>query len=74
MSNNKNRVEAVGYMRTSSAANVGNGKDSETRQRAAIERHAKAAGFVIVNACRGASARSGETAGSFVSTDRSFYP
>ena len=31
------RVEAVGYMRTSSAANVGDGKDSEARQRKAIE-------------------------------------
>jgi DNA invertase Pin-like site-specific DNA recombinase len=49
LSNKKNLVEAVGYMRTSSAANVGDGKDSETRQRAAIERHAKAAGFVIVD-------------------------
>jgi DNA invertase Pin-like site-specific DNA recombinase len=46
---NRNRVEAIGYLRTSSAANVGDGKDSETRQRAAIERHAKAAGFVIVD-------------------------
>jgi DNA invertase Pin-like site-specific DNA recombinase len=43
------RVEAIGYMRTSSGANVGEGKDSEQRQRIAIERHAKAAGFVIVD-------------------------
>jgi DNA invertase Pin-like site-specific DNA recombinase len=43
------RVEAIGYMRTSSAANVGDGKDSEQRQRLAIERHAKAAGFDIVD-------------------------
>jgi DNA invertase Pin-like site-specific DNA recombinase len=42
------RVEAIGYMRTSSAANVGEGKDSEARQRRAIEAHAKAAGMVIV--------------------------
>jgi DNA invertase Pin-like site-specific DNA recombinase len=42
-------VEAVGCLRTSSATNVGEGKDSEARQRAAIERHAKAAGFVIVD-------------------------
>jgi DNA invertase Pin-like site-specific DNA recombinase len=42
------RGEAVGYLRTSSAANVGEGKDSEQRQRLAIDRHAKASGFVIV--------------------------
>jgi hypothetical protein len=33
-------VEAVGYMRTSSATNVGADKDSEKRQRAAIEGYA----------------------------------
>src|SRR5215813_2373009 len=43
------RVEAVAYMRTSSAANVGEGKDSERRQRAAIESYAKAAGYEIVD-------------------------
>lgn len=42
------RVEAIGYMRTSSAANIGEGKDSEARQRRAIEAHAKAAGMIIV--------------------------
>ena len=36
-------------MRTSSAANVGEGKDSEGRQRKAIESYAKAAGMVIVD-------------------------
>jgi DNA invertase Pin-like site-specific DNA recombinase len=40
--------EAIGYLRTSSASNVGEGKDSEARQRKAIERHAKAAGFAVV--------------------------
>jgi DNA invertase Pin-like site-specific DNA recombinase len=43
------RVEAIGYMRTSSATNVGDGKDSEARQRKAIEGYAKAAGVVIVD-------------------------
>ena len=43
------RVEAVGYMRTSSATNVGEGKDSQKRQRAAIEGYAKSAGYVIVD-------------------------
>jgi DNA invertase Pin-like site-specific DNA recombinase len=42
------RVEAVAYLRTSSAANVGQDKDSERRQRLAIERFAKHAGFAIV--------------------------
>src|SRR3954451_11631204 len=36
------------YHRTSSAANVGEDKDSTTRQRLAIERYAKAAGLEIV--------------------------
>ena len=43
------RVEAVGYMRTSSAANVGDGKDSEARQRKAIEGYAKASGILVVD-------------------------
>jgi DNA invertase Pin-like site-specific DNA recombinase len=42
-------VEAIGYMRTSSAANVGNDKDSEKRQRDAIASCAKAGGLVIVD-------------------------
>jgi hypothetical protein len=33
----KRKIEAIGYMRTSSATNVGRDKDSEARQRAAIE-------------------------------------
>ena len=41
-------VRAVAYMRTSSATNVGADKDSEKRQRAAIEAYAKAAGYEIV--------------------------
>ena len=43
------QVAAVGYLRTSSAVNVGEGKDSEARQRKAIETYAKAAGMVIVD-------------------------
>ena len=39
---------AVAYIRTSSAANVGVDKDSEKRQRAAIEGFAKRAGFALV--------------------------
>ena len=49
MSSKGKRVEAIGYMRTSSATNVGDGKDSEARQRKAIEAYAKATGMVIVD-------------------------
>jgi DNA invertase Pin-like site-specific DNA recombinase len=48
MAGKRNLVQAVGYVRTSSAANVGADKDSEPRQRRAIERFAKSAGFEIV--------------------------
>jgi len=44
----KQTMKAVGYMRTSSAANVGADKDSDKRQRAAIEAFAQAAGYEIV--------------------------
>ena len=40
---------ALAYLRTSSAANIGADKDSEKRQRAAIEAFAKQAGFEIVD-------------------------
>ena len=49
MVDNGKRVEAVGSMRTSSAANLGDGKDSEARQRKAIEGYAKASGIVVVD-------------------------
>jgi hypothetical protein len=49
MANKRNQVRAVAYLRTSSAANVGDGKDSEARQRRAIESYAKRAGIVIVD-------------------------
>jgi DNA invertase Pin-like site-specific DNA recombinase len=45
---NAKRKQAIGYMRTSSATNVGEDKDSERRQRVAIERYAKRAGFDVV--------------------------
>jgi hypothetical protein len=45
----KRKIEAIGYMRTSSATNVGRDKDSEARQRAAIESYAKASGYIIVD-------------------------
>jgi DNA invertase Pin-like site-specific DNA recombinase len=41
-------VKAVSYLRTSSAAGVGAGKDSDKRQRAALAGFAKSAGFEIV--------------------------
>jgi DNA invertase Pin-like site-specific DNA recombinase len=40
-------IPAVAYMRTSSATNVGTDKDSDKRQRAAIEAYAKAYGYSI---------------------------
>jgi DNA invertase Pin-like site-specific DNA recombinase len=45
----KELIEAVAYLRTSSAANVGADKDSEKRQRAAIEAFARSAGYEIVD-------------------------
>jgi DNA invertase Pin-like site-specific DNA recombinase len=48
MARKRNLVQALGYVRTSSAANVGADKDSEPRQRRAIERYARQAGYVIV--------------------------
>src|SRR4051794_31568718 len=44
----KNKASAVAYLRTSSAANVGDNKDSAARQRLAIGRYAKAAGLELV--------------------------
>lgn len=41
-------MKALGYMRTSSAANVGEDKDSEQRQRAAIEAYAARAAIDLV--------------------------
>jgi DNA invertase Pin-like site-specific DNA recombinase len=40
--------KAVAYLRTSSKANVGADKDSDKRQRAAIEGYARAAGYEII--------------------------
>jgi DNA invertase Pin-like site-specific DNA recombinase len=44
----KNPTPAIAYLRTSSAANVGADKDSDKRQRAAIEVFAKHAGYELV--------------------------
>ncbi len=44
----KNRTAAVAYLRTSSATNVGEGKDSDKRQLAAIEAFARSAGYEIL--------------------------
>ena len=41
--------KAVAYLRTSSRTNVGSDKDSDKRQRAAIEAYAKAAGYEIAD-------------------------
>jgi DNA invertase Pin-like site-specific DNA recombinase len=44
----KNKTPAIAYLRTSSAANVGADKDSEKRQRQAIEAFVKRAGYELV--------------------------
>ena len=44
----KARVAAIAYLRTSSATNVGADKDSDKRQRQAIEAFAKHAGYELV--------------------------
>ena len=44
----KNRTPAIAYLRTSSASNVGTDRDSDKRQRKAIETFARGAGFEIV--------------------------
>jgi DNA invertase Pin-like site-specific DNA recombinase len=43
-----NKIKAIAYLRTSSAANVGTDKDSDKRQRAAITAFAKTRGYEIV--------------------------
>jgi DNA invertase Pin-like site-specific DNA recombinase len=44
----KNRKPALAYLRTSSASNVGDGKDSDKRQRDAIQDYARHAGYELV--------------------------
>jgi DNA invertase Pin-like site-specific DNA recombinase len=44
----KNRTPALAYLRTSSTGNVGADKDSDKRQRAAIEAFAGNAGYEII--------------------------
>jgi len=41
----KKKIPAISYLRTSSAANVGPDKDSDRRQRGAIEAFARRAGY-----------------------------
>src|SRR5262245_61250501 len=40
--------QSVGYLRTSSGTNVGHDKDSEQRQRAAIQRFARRSGITVI--------------------------
>jgi DNA invertase Pin-like site-specific DNA recombinase len=49
MTRKGNMTEAVAYIRTSSAANVGPDKDSDKRQRAAIEAFANANDYAMVD-------------------------
>jgi DNA invertase Pin-like site-specific DNA recombinase len=48
MASKRKSVEAIAYIRTSSAANVGTDKDSDKRQRTAIEGFAKRASYELV--------------------------
>jgi DNA invertase Pin-like site-specific DNA recombinase len=48
MGKRSENVKAVAYLRTSSAANIGADKDSDKRQREAVQRYAKTAGFELV--------------------------
>jgi DNA invertase Pin-like site-specific DNA recombinase len=48
MTRRRKQVEAIAYLRTSSATNTGPDKDSDKRQRAAIAAFAKAHGYIIV--------------------------
>jgi DNA invertase Pin-like site-specific DNA recombinase len=45
----QHKKTALAYYRTSSAANVGDDKDSLTRQQVAVERYAKQAGYELVD-------------------------
>src|SRR5215470_2100854 len=45
----KAKIAAISYLRTSSAANVGADKDSDRRQREAIQAFAKRAGYELVD-------------------------
>ena len=45
----RNKLQAIAYLRTSSSTNAGPDKDSDKRQRAAIQAFAKANGFVVVD-------------------------
>jgi DNA invertase Pin-like site-specific DNA recombinase len=55
--------KAVAYLRTSSKANVGADKDSDKRQRAAIEVFAKAAGYEIVETFNDAAVSGADSVG-----------
>jgi DNA invertase Pin-like site-specific DNA recombinase len=55
--------KAVAYLRTSSRTNVGADKDSDKRQRAAIEAYAKAAGYELVETFSSAADSRGTLAG-----------
>jgi DNA invertase Pin-like site-specific DNA recombinase len=49
MGKTQKKTTAFAYFRTSSAANVGDDKDSEQRQRSAIEAYAKQAGINLIS-------------------------
>lgn len=57
MARSTEKLQAFAYLRTSSSTNVGEDKDSDKRQLAAIEAHAKRAGIEIVDTYNDAAVR-----------------
>ena len=57
MATTSEKIQAFAYLRTSSAANVGEDKDSDKRQLAAIQAHAKRSGLEIVDTFNDAAVR-----------------
>ena len=60
MGNAAGKIQAFAYLRTSSAANVGEDRDSDKRQAAAIEAYAKRAGVEVVETFYDAAVRGGD--------------
>ena len=60
MGNAAGKIQAFAYLRTSSAANVGEDRDSDKRQAAAIEAYAKRAGVAIVDTFYDAAVKGGD--------------
>ncbi len=60
MGNPAGKIQAFAYLRTSSAANVGEDRDSDKRQAAAISAYAKRAGVEVVDTFYDAAVKGGD--------------